>query len=129
MAFPIKLDIVMTQPSFGQAIPVLASPDMERTLEFYRNVLGFQTQHFEGYSYGMAVRSGIELHFWACNYRYVSENTSCYIRVRDIAAIYQELSSKLPSLKTVVHTAWGMDELYVTDPDANLIKVGQESSV
>lgn len=55
----------MTQPSFGKAIPVLASLDMKRTFDFYENVLGFRTQHFGGFSYGIAVRGDTEIHFWA----------------------------------------------------------------
>jgi catechol 2,3-dioxygenase-like lactoylglutathione lyase family enzyme len=117
----------MTQASFGKAIPVLASLDMARTLDFYKNMLGFQTRHFEDFAYGMAVRGETELHFWACNDRHISENTSCYIRVEDIAAVHTELSAKLPSIQGVVRTAWGMDELYVIDPDGNLIKFGQDS--
>lgn len=118
----------MNQATFGKAIPVLASLDMTRTLDFYRNVLGFRTEHFEGFSYGMAVRGDTELHFWACNEKHIAENTSCYIRVKDIRAVHRELSPKLPSLQAVIRTAWGMDELYVIDPDGNLIKFGQESS-
>jgi len=117
----------MTQPSFGKAIPVLASLDMKRTLDFYENILGFQTQHFERFSYGMAVRGVTEIHFWACDEKHIAENTSCYLRVEDIAAVHRELSPKLPSLQAVARTAWGMDELYVIDPDGNLIKFGQES--
>lgn len=118
----------MTQLSFGKAIPVLASLDMARTLDFYQRVLGFATQQFAGFSYGMAVRGETEIHFWACNDKHIAENTSCYIRVTDIAAVHQELCPKLPSLQAAVRTAWGMDELYVIDPDGNLIKFGQESS-
>lgn len=58
---------------------------------------------------------------------YIAENTSCYICVGDIASVYQELHVRLPSLQGVTRTAWGMDELYVFDPDGKLIKFGQES--
>ncbi|MBT2301884.1 VOC family protein [Variovorax paradoxus] len=111
-----------------EPIPVLASLDLTRTLDFYKSVLGFQTRHFADFSYGMAVRGDTELHFWACDDKHIAENTSCYIRVADIAAVHRELSPKLPSLQDVVRTAWGMDELYVIDPDGNLIKFAQESS-
>jgi catechol 2,3-dioxygenase-like lactoylglutathione lyase family enzyme len=117
----------MNQASFGKAIPVLASLDLARTLDFYKDVLGFRTRHFEDFSYGMAMRGETELHFWACNDKHIAENTSCYIRVADIAVVHKELSAKLPSIQGVVRTAWGMDELYVIDPDGNLIKFGQES--
>lgn len=116
----------MSQANFGKAIPVLASLDLTRTLDFYRSTLGFKTHHFEEAFYGIAVRGDTELHFWHCDDRKIAENTSCYLRVPDIQAVYCELREKLPALGEVVHTAWGMDELYVMDPDGNLIKFGQE---
>lgn len=116
----------MNQAIFGKAIPVLASLNMVRTLAFYESVLGFKTHEFQGNGYGIAVRGDTELHFWACDDKKIAENTSCYLRVPDIEAVHRELSAKLPSLGEVVHTAWGMDELYVLDPDGNLIKFGQE---
>lgn len=118
----------MDPTSFGKAIPVLASLDMARTLAFYADVLGFTTHHVEGFIYGIAVRGDTELHFWDCADAHIAENTSCYLRVDDIAAVYQALSPRLPSLQPVVRTAWGMDELYVVDPDGNLIKFGQASA-
>ncbi|WP_066415850.1 bleomycin resistance protein [Bordetella ansorpii] len=117
---------MMTRAAFGKAIPVLASLDMKRTLSFYESILGFETRHFENESYGIAVRGDTELHFWACDDRKIAENTSCYLRVPDIHAVHRELSAKLPKLGQVVQTAWGMDELYILDPDGNLIKFGQE---
>lgn len=78
----------MTATSFGKAIPVLALLNIPRTLAFYRDVLGFQTHHVEGHSYRMAVRGGTELHFWACSDPHIAQNTSCYLRVDNIAAVY-----------------------------------------
>ncbi|MGY8526025.1 VOC family protein [Paracidovorax citrulli] len=116
----------MTRANFGKAIPVLASLDMARTLSFYESVLGFETRNFGDSGYGIAVRDDTELHFWACEDRAIAENTSCYLRVDDIEAVHRELRARLPSLGEIVRTEWGMDELYVIDPDGNLIKFGQE---
>ncbi|OWY28469.1 bleomycin resistance protein [Herbaspirillum robiniae] len=116
----------MTQDAFGKSIPVLPSQDIERALSFYASVLGFKTHRFEGNGYGIAVRGGTEIHFWACDDRRIAENSSCYLRVPDVRAVHAELSPKLPGLGDVVITAWGMDELYVIDPDGNLLKFGQE---
>ncbi len=113
--------------TLGKAIPVLASLDMARTLQFYRETLGFSTRHFEAEGYGIAQRGDTELHFWACSEKHIAENTSCYIRVADIEAVHRELSARLPALGPVVHTAWGMDEFYLIDPDGNLLKFGQDS--
>lgn len=116
----------MDKASFGKSIPVLASLDMQRTLEFYASVLGFRVHGFEGQGYGIAVRDQTEIHFWACDDKHIAENTSCYLRVPDILAVHAELKLKLPELGPVVRTAWGMDEIYVLDPDGNLIKFGAE---
>ncbi|MCA1323057.1 bleomycin resistance protein [Herbaspirillum sp. alder98] len=116
----------MTPPLFGKAIPVLASLDLPRTLAFYQTALGFEVHHFAEAGYGIAQRDGTELHFWTCADRHIAENTSCYLRVADIRAVHAELSQRIPSLGEVVQTDWGMDELYVIDPDGNLLKFGQE---
>lgn len=111
--------------AFGKAIPVLASLDIARTLQFFDEVLGFRTQHVEDFSYGMAARGDVEIHFWRCDDKRIAENTSCYVRVDDVYALHAELKLKLPALKSVAERAWGMAEVYVTDPDGNLIKFGQ----
>ncbi len=116
----------MTDAVFAKAIPILASLDLVRTLAFYQAKLGFTVHQFESASYGIAVRGATELHFWACGDRKISENTSCYLRVSDIKAIHSELKEKLPDMGDIVHTDWGMDELYVIDPDGNLLKFGQD---
>ena len=118
----------MHPSTLGKAIPVLASLDMLRTLDFYREILGFKTRHFAAANYGIAQRGDTELHFWACTEKHIAENTSCYIRVADIEGVHREFSARLPTLSPVVHTAWGMDELYVIDPDGNLLKFGQDSA-
>ncbi|MGY6121878.1 bleomycin resistance protein (plasmid) [Paraburkholderia strydomiana] len=111
--------------AFGKAIPVLASLDIARTLQFFSDVLGFKTQHVDNFSYGMAARGKVEIHFWLCNDKRIAENTSCYVRVNDVYALYAELEPKLPALKSVAEREWGMAELYVFDPDGNLIRFGQ----
>ncbi|HBP30057.1 MAG TPA: glyoxalase [Advenella kashmirensis] len=115
----------MVSTNFGKAIPVLASLDMKRTLSFYKSVLEFKTSQIRD-TCDIAARGETELRFWNCSDRNIAENTSCYRRVSDIQAVHNELSAKLSSLGGIVNTAWCMDELYVFDPDGNLIKFGQE---
>lgn len=113
-----------TQPHLSKAIRILASTDIARTLDFYRG-LGFKAQHIEDFSYGMAAWGDVELHFWSCADKHIAENTSCYIRVDDIESLYAVLKIALPELQEVTRTAWGTAELYVIDPDGNLLKFGQ----
>ncbi|QEI04406.1 VOC family protein [Pigmentiphaga aceris] len=118
----------MQNTRFGQAISVLTSLDMARTLAYYNQVLGFKTTHFKDHAYGIAVRADVELHFWACSDKHIAENTSCYIHVHDIQAVHRDLSLRFPNLSPIVHAPWGMDEFHLIDPDGNLIKFGQDSA-
>lgn len=111
--------------AFGKAIPVLASLDIARTLKFFNEVLGFRTRHLDDFSCGVAARGDVEIHFWLCDDKRIAENTSCYVRVDDIYALHAELMPKMPTLQDVAQRVWGMAELYVIDPDGNLIKFGQ----
>ncbi|QJP71372.1 bleomycin resistance protein [Burkholderia glumae] len=111
--------------AFGKAIPVLASLDIARTLRFFEDVLGFGTRHVDNFSYGIAARGEVEIHFWLCDEKHIAENTSCYVRVDDVYALHAELAMRLPALGQVAEREWGMAELYVLDPDGNLIKFGQ----
>jgi catechol 2,3-dioxygenase-like lactoylglutathione lyase family enzyme len=118
-------EVTDSKTPFGKAIPILPSLDIERTLKFFGEILDFKTRHYEEFSYGMAARGDVEIHFWHSDDKHLAENSSCYVRVSDIEALHAQLKPKLPALKDVVRTAWGMAELYVIDPDGNLIKFGQ----
>jgi catechol 2,3-dioxygenase-like lactoylglutathione lyase family enzyme len=111
-------------PRIASTVPVLASLDIEQTLDFYTRHLGFTVgaQHAE---YLILQRDGAELHFWLCAEKHIAENTSCYVRVTDTDALFAEFSKAgLKVAPPAVH-AWGMKELYVIDPHGNLLKFGQ----
>jgi len=58
--------------------------------------------------------------------------TSCYWRVKDADALYQEFtavglqSQGLPSMSTPSDEPWGMREFSIRDPAGNLIRIGHE---
>ena len=121
---PLTERIMPDKPSiFDRAIPVLASPDIAASLDFFRK-LGFETQDFGASGYGIALREHVEIHFWLCADRHVAENTSCYVRVNDIRALRADLPGRI-DVGEVVETPWGMDELYVHDPGGSMVKFGQ----
>lgn len=109
--------------AIGKSIPVLASLDMARTLEFYAK-LGFTKAYDGDPGYGIVCWGDVEIHFWACDDRHIAENTSCYIRVADIQAMHALIAPHYP-LQAIRETPWGMAEFYVWDPDGNLVKFGQ----
>jgi len=111
------------ETQFISATPVLASLDIERSIEFLRIHLGFNSVHVEQGVYGVASRGPVHIHLWACNERHIAENTSCRIRVQGLDALYSACTAA-----GIVHPnapldekPWGTREFAILDPDGNLI--------
>jgi uncharacterized glyoxalase superfamily protein PhnB len=106
-------------------IPVLASLNISETIDFYTQKLGF-TEKLKMDGYAILSRDGSELHFWLCTERHIAENTSCYVRVANIQALYEEFKAKGISIEPPLVKLWGMEETYLIDPHGNLIKFGRD---
>ena len=111
-----------------KGIPVLASLNIKKTVEFYKKKLGFNKIGYIDKHYAVIARDSFVVHFWKCNNKIHPENTSCYIDVKDIDILYQELKKE-----NVIHPngklenkPYGMREFAILDLDGNLIKFGQE---
>jgi catechol 2,3-dioxygenase-like lactoylglutathione lyase family enzyme len=111
-------------PRITSTVPVLASLDIEQTLDFYTRHLGF-TAMAQHPHYLIVQRDGAEIHFWLCADKHIAENTSCYVRVADTDALFAEFNATGLKLAPPAVHAWGMKELYVIDPHGNLLKFGQ----
>ena len=109
-----------------QAVPVLASLDIAKTLEFYQQKLACSIS-YQDENYGIVQRDQISVHFWKCNDPEIPKQTSCYVFVEEIDALYQELS-----VQKIIHPngkledkPWGVREFAILDSDGNLIKFGE----
>lgn len=109
--------------TFMQAVPVLASLDVRRSIDFFVQHLGFAEVHAEQGVYGIVERDKVEVHFWACDDRRIAEATGCRILVNGINALYAHCHDA-----GVVHPnaplgdrPWGTHEFAVLDPDGNLV--------
>lgn len=105
-------------------IPVLASLDLDESVAFYTERLGFMKMD-QYDNYAIVARDGAEIHFWSCTDRNIAENTSCYMRVADTPSLFEEFVAKGVSVKEPRVHPWGMKELYVIDPHGNLLKFGE----
>ncbi|MBT8183391.1 MAG: VOC family protein [Eudoraea sp.] len=110
-----------------RAIPVLASLNIDKTVNFYKDKLGFDKVGWQDQHYAVLGRDKIEIHFWKCNDKIHPENTSCYIQVQFVDELYKEMKAA-----GVVHPngplkdqPWGMREFAILDKDGNCIKFGQ----
>jgi catechol 2,3-dioxygenase-like lactoylglutathione lyase family enzyme len=111
-------------PNIQSTVPVLASLNIDETVSFYRRALGFDALLKQD-GYAIVARDGVEIHFWLCSEPNIAQNTSCYVRVADADAMYEELKATYPDLAPPASRPWGMRELYVIDPHGNLLKFGQ----
>jgi catechol 2,3-dioxygenase-like lactoylglutathione lyase family enzyme len=108
------------------AIPVLPALDIEKTIAFYREKLGFelafQYPDYAGLRYGP-----VEVHFWHCEDPAIPGVSSCRIHVRGVDAIYAQARKQ-----GVVHPngpledkPWGLRQFTALDLWGNAIVFAQ----
>ncbi|MGB0788050.1 MAG: bleomycin resistance protein [Marinirhabdus sp.] len=111
-----------------KGIPVLASLHIAKTVRFYGDALGFKTVIYQDESYAVLKRDAVEIHFWKCKNRKIPKNTSCYVHVTEIGALYSELQKTncIHPNGPLTEQPWGMSEFAVLDGDGNMIKFAQK---
>jgi catechol 2,3-dioxygenase-like lactoylglutathione lyase family enzyme len=117
----------MTTPGrLTRAVPVLAALDVDRQVAFYRDKLGFAVGRVYADSrYAILERDDVELHLYGCDDCHIAENTSCYLRVQAIAALWSEYRNRGVDVRPLETKPWGMTEFEVIDPDGNLLRFGE----
>lgn len=113
-----------------QISPMLAVADMQETIEFYRDVLGFEVA-MESAEYSIISRDGATLHLMkatndsvmAC----VSGHTEIYIEVDDISPLWAHVEPLREKYKIrgLINQPYGMTEFHIGDPNECLVFVGQ----
>ena len=113
-----------------QITPVLPVTDMGRTLAFYRDVLGFAPYVVAaGFAYMAREGAAVRLMHHAITDGSFKAATA-YIEVNDLSLVCDQIGdalTRLPEGRVVgpVDQANYQRELYVRDPDGNLIIFGQ----
>ena len=120
--------------------PNFAVQDIEKTVAFYRDVLGFKLEmavpedksgveqeltEKKKYIYAMMSRDGVEVMFQRTDSIGedvpplkgvpIGASVSFYIEVEDINALYQEMKSKAEVVKELETVWYGMQEFYIKD--------------
>ncbi|MHA7843283.1 MAG: bleomycin resistance protein [Winogradskyella sp.] len=113
-----------------RGIPVLASLNIKKTVDFYKTKLGFNKVGYLDDNYAVIARDNFVVHFWKCNDKINPENTSCYVDVEDIDTLYEELKDfdVIHPNGKLENKPWEMREFAILDLDGNMIKFGQEIS-
>ena len=116
MSIPKSVEFVI-------ATPVLASLNIERSVEFFCSKLGFAKIHADQGTYGIVSSGSVSIHFWACTDRRIAEATGCRVGVQGIEALFAKCVSYgiVHPNAPLAKAPWGNQEFGILDPDGNLI--------
>ncbi|MEB3283407.1 MAG: VOC family protein [Lyngbya sp.] len=114
---------MIKMPKLGKISPFIpAGDDVEQTIRFYEQKLGFKTTYREGNPVKMAIlkRDEAEIFLIQNNDRQFAESMTFRIQVEQIDKLYQEFIAKD---QTVIHPngklklqPWGSKDFTVLDP-------------
>jgi catechol 2,3-dioxygenase-like lactoylglutathione lyase family enzyme len=117
--------------------PVLLVRDVEASVAFWRDRVGFETDaiHGDPPNFAMPTRDGVTLMLLQVpagadvpppNWRVVDRANQVYIWVDDAGALYEELGARGAPIDFTIHdTPWGTREFGIQDPDEHDIAFGQ----
>lgn len=113
--------------------PMLVAADMEETLAFYQDVLGF-TPKLKSPEYSIVERDGQTIHFQKAAseevLKCVRGHTEIYIEVSGIHSLWEHVKTfkNRYRIRDLFDRDYGMTEFHISDPNDCLVFVGQPTS-
>jgi predicted enzyme related to lactoylglutathione lyase len=110
--------------------PMLAVADMEETLGFYQEVLGF-TARMKSPEYAIVERDGQTIHFMKAASEQVMEcvrgHTEIYIEVSGVRSLWEHVKTfkERYRIRDLFDREYGMTEFHIGDPNGCLVFVGE----
>jgi catechol 2,3-dioxygenase-like lactoylglutathione lyase family enzyme len=112
--------------------PMLAVADMQETLDFYRELLGF-TPVLQSEDYAIVERDGQTIHFMKAAseevMRCVRGHTEIYIEVSNLPTLWEHVKKfkNRHKIRDMFERDYGMTEVHINDPNGCLVFLGQPS--
>jgi len=113
--------------------PMLAVADMEETLAFYQEVLGFNP-FMKSPGYSIVERNGQTIHFQKADSEEVMKcvrgHTEIYIEVSNIRPLWEHVQSfkHRYRIRDLFDRDYGMTEFHISDPNECLVFVGEPTA-
>ncbi|MGB8833919.1 MAG: VOC family protein [Candidatus Sulfotelmatobacter sp.] len=110
--------------------PMLAVADMEETLGFYRDVLGFAPT-LQSEEYSIVERHGQTIHFMKAAseevMRSVRGHAEIYLEVSGIEDLWEHVKQfkERYRIRDLFNREYGMTEFHILDPNGCLVFVGE----
>jgi len=114
---------------FRSLTPMLQTSDMDRTVDWYRDVLGFRCTRRMGDEWCRLEQDGVSLMFM--RNAHVGEphaTATQYIYVDDVSALWEGLEGRIAPEWGPEDMPYGMREFAIRDPDGYLLSFGQPLS-
>src|ERR1700719_53010 len=114
--------------------PMLAVADMDETIRFYEDALGFKAVKTSP-EYSIVERDGQTIHFMKAAseevMRCVRGHTEIYIEVSGIDLLWEHVKGLKDRYRIcdLFGRDYGMTEFHIEDPNGCLVFVGEETSV
>ncbi len=114
---------------FERLTPMLQSSDLSRTVEWYRQVLGFECTDFVEDEWCSIRRDDVALMFMSNDHLGAPRATATqYIRVDDVMTLWDSLKGKVAAEWGPEEMPYKMLEFAIKDPDGYLLSFGQDLS-
>ena len=122
----------MPTQSIARIVPVLPVKNLARAMDFYR-LLGFSARRYQDSDvYAFLTRDGLEIHLRAATDLIVGQNPSgvyFYLADGTAAALEAEFrAAGVSVLSPLCPREWHMNEFVLSDPDGNLLRLGEDIS-
>ena len=111
---------------FKHAVPILYSSDIRRSLQYYTEVLGFDSKWEWGDppTFGGVSKDLVDVFF--CKDGQGQPGTWVAVMVNNVEELYERIKTKEGRvLAPPEDKEWGLREMLVEDPDGHVIRVGQ----
>ena len=121
-----------TSPLLTSLAPQFLVDDLDRSIAYYRDTLGFEFGEPWGGFYAIGLRDGLELHLKnppkdaEKQFRkHENEHLDAAAGVDGIEVFYEQCVAKgAKIIRPLTSTDWGTKDFYVEDPDGNVISFG-----
>lgn len=116
--------------------PQFLVDNLQRSIEYYCQHLGFELDFSYEAFYGSVSRDGCAIHLKAAPktdadraHRKQNEHLDAYIDVNDAAALYDELRSRRALVtKPLEERRWSCRDFYVEDPDGYILCFSEQTA-
>jgi predicted enzyme related to lactoylglutathione lyase len=111
---------------FYQGAPLLLVPDVSASADFYRSVLGFESDaEAETADYSVVWRDNAAVHF--AKAEQAPTGVRIFFWVKDVNALYEEVVKRGAAIAVPLETrSYGVRDFSIRDPNGVMVVLGQD---